>query len=266
MRHYRNVVTALLMMLQVTVATSGQAQFITPLREKLVGGSVFQIGGIGSISATDLDKLSNSASAQATLVVRPAQWAELYGSFNRGAGLARVTSDSFDISGLLYPEAANSSFLGQVEVGPYFYRQIGKDTARYDITVFGNFATRKNDVTVAGADHDFTASASTFGVKAAWSFYPTQNTFRIIVGTGYNRFFISNADLADARLALGRPNLPRTLSGIRSVVAAQVNALVIEAQFPDLRSKHGVEEKDLTDFQSIVRIYVMGKFLSFGAF
>lgn len=264
-RHVPAVMAAITATLLLSSPRQAIAQFITPVRETDNGGSVLQFGGIGSVSATDLEKLASSASAQITILARPSRWAELYGSFNRGAGLTKIDSDSFDVSGLLYPEAANASFMGQAEIGPYFKATTGGVPARIDLTLFGNFASRKNLVTQDMRDREFTAGSTSAGLKFSWAAYPPENTIRIVVGTGYSRIFIANTDLDDARLALGRPQLPRTFSGIRTVVAAQVNALVVEAQFPNMSAKSKVAEDGLTGFQSVVRFYVVGKFLSFGS-
>jgi hypothetical protein len=254
----------------VLVATAlapciGSTQLITPARENISGGSVVQLGGIGSISAADLEDAAKSASAQFTVVLRPSRWLELYGSFNQGAGLTEVAADSFKISGLLYPEASNSGFLGQIETGPYFLLKLGGLDSRVDLTGFASFATRTNRVSRENEDYSFGGGYFGAGARAVLSIYTQENIFRFLGGLGYNRIFISEQDLQDARVALNREQLPQNVAGYRPVVAVQINALVIEAQFPTLRGDGGVDEPGLTGFSSIVRFYVVGKFLSFGS-
>jgi hypothetical protein len=263
-RYVRKIVVAALSLFSV-LPTKGFCQFITPARETRAGGSVLQFGGIGSISSADLEKVASSASAQLTLVLRPLRFMELYGSFNQGAGLTKVTADSFKVNGLLYPEGGNSSFLGQIEGGPYFPVKVGTLDSRLDITGFASFASRTNRLTRDNNDYEFSGGYFGTGARAILSIYTQENIFRVLGGVGYNRVFISDTDLDQARSGLNLPNLPQSVSGIRPVIGVQINALVVEAQFPTMRASNGADIRGLTGYSSIVRFYVVGKFLSFGS-
>jgi hypothetical protein len=236
------------------------AQTITPCPSLLNETARVYLYGLGAVA---VDDIAANPSAALTLRVRPADWASVFLIFNRGAGLTEVGVDTFDVGGIFFPQANNSSFLVSLPLAYRIVDSVNKEMG-YDVGGLLEYVRQGHRPIRAEVAMPFTSDMIVVGGRFAWSYFADkQPRMRLIVDANWTTLHVNSKSEDNFRTVFGDSLLPTTYSGWGFQVGAQINALTATFGYKNIGISDGRFIDGFSGSTALLSFAVAGEIFGF---
>lgn len=200
--------------------------------------------GLGSIDAPDLNKVQSSGSL--ALAIKSTRALTTFLSYNLGANISKTHMDSISVSSFLFPDVANSVFMGSIafDISEWYFDGVEKIRSETNLShwiVKGEWSFQHRNVSNDSAViSKFDLGTIGAGAQYKWIYVTPKYRSAFSLGLYYTYFGITKNTKVDFKKIYGiAGHTPINYHGYGLESSMQINDLIFSFRFADILSGPG---------------------------